>query len=389
MSRPLNYDDIRAAGYNTLTSGLRVVSGVGSRMNHAASTSNTVSLSYHDYRAAADIKRPRVLHCNWRVTTNTLLETDASAPLTVTDMIEFPIGQKLSQQVTSTAQPGAEAINDMGPLVIPKGALFRVWSLRVGPLVNYATLQVSGATAAYGHQLRFAADTSATALPTQPGQAVSTPSNGNLYAPVVLDETFARSVVLLDDSHGIGQGDTPLLTGQAGPFERFYDASIPVLNLSTGGASAASLLVQGNFTRRLRLLAYGTDIDLGLGGNDITNGRTAPQIIGDLKAIRDMIPAGKKVFTATELPKTASSDLFVTVANQTVTAGEADRLALNDFKRSGYFDYYHDFERAIGVANGAAIVWPVVNGAATTSDGIHGNEGSYSRVSLIAGPRLL
>ena len=380
MTRPLAYDDIAAAGYTTRNSGLRSVVGPGGRLPSAQSGSNRGALSFVEYRAAVDIARPRILHLNWRVTTSGgLLETDGDAELTVTDMIEY--NGALSAQVTGTAAPGAEVINDMGPIAIPKGATFRVWSRRSGPLVLYTSHGVLEPTLPYGYQVKFAADTSTLPLPAATGTTISAPSNGNMYAPYVLDESNVRAVVLLDDSHGAGQGDTPLLTGARGPYERFYAGRVPLMNLSTGGASAASYLTTGNFVRRSRLLGYATDICLGVAGNDLSNGRTAAQIVADLTTIRDtLLPAGIKVFTATELPKTNSTDSWATVANQTVQTSEPERRALNLWKRtSGFFDYWFEFEKVIGVASAGDIVWP----AGTTTDGIHGNADSYGRVNLL------
>ena len=358
---------------------LGAVTGHGGRLSSAQSATNRGSLSMVEYVALVDMTRPRILHTNWFIGDSGKLETDGDATLTVTDMIEYD--NALSAQVTGTAIAGAEVINDMGAIAIPKGATFRVWSQRSGPLAQYTSHSVAEATLPYGHQVKFGVDASTLPLPKTTGTTISAASNGNMYAPYVLDNTNARAAVLFDNSHGVGLGDTPLLTGARGPYERFYAGRVPVLNLSSSGATAQSYLTAGNFTRRSRLLAYGTDICLGVAGGDITAGRTAAQIIADLTAIRDnFIPADKKLFTATELPKTTSTDSWATVANQAVTANEAVRNEINLWKRtSGFFDYYLEFEKVIGVANAGNIVWP----AGTTTDGIHGNADSYGRVSLL------
>lgn len=368
---------------------LGLVAG-GARTNSQVSGSNTRAISFVTYRATAPITRPRILHHNWRVPHAGFLETDGNAPMTCTDWLEYPIGQFLSPSVTGVCPVGQELVNDIGPLNISRGATFRVWSLRDGPLALFANLRTAGTgteirPAAIGAMIFFGAGA---AGPTGPGQTIANPTGSFGYFPAVLDDTNYRSVGLYGDSHEYGTGDTLGLSGFYGPFERFYNDQVPWLNVGTPGDSLAAVLGANNFTRRARLAQYCTDIDIGWGGNDVAAGRTAAQIIADIQAVRSRLPDGNRYFTATEFPKTTSTDSFATTANQSVTAQEGARLAVNQFKRSGGapFDYYLDFEKAVAATgtNGIDIVWQ----PGTTGDGTHLLAVGAAAVGALGTPKL-
>lgn len=381
-------DLVRSAGVSvpvTAKRELRVVNGVGARIPNQASGSNNRAISFVTYRAAAPIARPRILHQNWYVPNNgAYAETDGSAAMTASDWLEFPLGEKLTPCAGVTIAPGAEGLDDCGSIAIPRGASFRVWSLRVGPLAIYSGFPASP-TLPFGHQIKFGASEAQTPVPTGPGQTIASPLGSNGYFPAVVDDSSYRAVGLLGDSHETGiPGDTPTLFNQLGPFERFYGELVPLFNISTSGQATSHVVAAGNFTKRRRLMAYVSDIEVGVGGNDISANRSAPEIIADLKTLSALMPANKRLFTATELPKTTSTDSFATVSGQSVTANEPARLALNDFKRSGFFDYYLDFERLVGVLNSTGIVWP----AGGTTDGTHGSDVSNTRVNAVPVGRL-
>ncbi|TCP30680.1 hypothetical protein [Sphingomonas sp. BK235] len=372
---------------------LGAVVGLGPRISTGQGASNTRALSYVTYRAAAPISRPRVLHSNWYLSPTNFNEINASAAASYNNWIEYPIGAAgaLYGPFAGAAEPGADVVIDCGPVEIPRGASFRVWTEINGPLALSTQMRHPNPSPSIGCAMQFGAPPP---NPTAPGQSLPTPFNGLGYFPAVLDDTTYRSVLLVGDSHESGLGDTLTIGNAFGPFERFYGDLVPMMQLSVQGDTLSAQLRAGNFVRRQRVMQYFSDINIGAGGGDISNGDTAATIIANLRAVCAMVPAGKKRFTTTEFPKTSSTDSFATVANQAVTANEATRLELNLFKRTlgatatqpALFDYYHDFERIVGVFNGntSAIVWPA-NG---TTDGVHGNELSYAPFGRVTGARF-
>jgi hypothetical protein len=91
------------------------------------------------------------------------------------------------------------------------------------------------------------------------------------------------------------------------------------------------------------------------GTNDIYAGRTATQLIGDsATCIAAMKAAGcGRVWQTTLLPRTNSTDFFVTTANQTLqsTANEVQRCAYNDYLRG-----VSSYSTTGTLTNGSAVI---------------------------------
>lgn len=354
------------------------------RINSAASAAQTKAMSPAWYIAPSPITRPTSVHTNWHVAA-TWIETAANAPCAVTCWIEYPIGATLSAPVSAVIPAGGTIELDHGPIAIPAGEAYVVWTLRDGPLMPYC----GRGDVACGDAIAFGAN--APAAPILGGRLTAGFSAGNGYYPLVVDWTDRRTVASIGDSNEFGFGDTADGGGYLGIAERFYRAQLAHLNVSIAGDSLASFLAAGNAVRRLALLQYVSDVQIGLAGNDISNARTAAAIIADIKRLAALVPAGKRRCTFTEFPKTTSSNAFASVAGQTVTAEEPIRLTVNAFKRSsgGVFDYIVEMERPVAAANGAAIVWDVdPGGIALTDDGRHHNRTGYRRIGGITGKRV-
>ena len=164
-------------------------------------------------------------------------------------------------------------------------------------------------------------------------------SSGYTYRPcAIVGMTKLKSVIFLDDSIGKGQGPAgPDFLGNNGIIERFVGAEFPHINCSSPGAKAQDLSNMAAGSGFGVLWQYNRVAQLGAGTNDIFLGaRTGAQVSTDTATLAGKLRAiGLKVFSRTCLPQTTSTDTWATIANQTVKAQEAQRVALNTLLRSG------------------------------------------------------
>jgi hypothetical protein len=117
---------------------------------------------------------------------------------------------------------------------------------------------------------------------------------------------------------------------------------LPYINLSQSG-DRLELLSQSN-SKRFEVLAYANSLVLGLGVNDIGQGRTLAAIKADMIALWTLakrhLQAGGRIFQTTLTPSCTSTDSFATLANQSAAAnfsisGNGTREQLNDWLRDG------------------------------------------------------
>ena len=112
---------------------------------------------------------------------------------------------------------------------------------------------------------------------------------------------------------------------------------VPVYNAGRSGetiATAVAKTATGGTQQRLQKARYAKNALVTYGTNDLGVSSLATIKANLLTYWSWLARMGMRVFQGTYLPKPTSSDQFQTVAGQTVTAAEADRIALNQYLRA-------------------------------------------------------
>ena len=109
-------------------------------------------------------------------------------------------------------------------------------------------------------------------------------------------------------------------------------ANFPYVWMARGGEQAAQTAARANSYKQVKIAEMATTILWEYGTNDLSGGLAALQA-NTLAVAQWFISRGKKFIAATLLPKTTTTDNFLTIANQTVTSGESVRTAYNSWLR--------------------------------------------------------
>lgn len=195
----------------------------------------------------------------------------------------------------------------------------------IWPAVNYYTSTGEGWTA--GSDL------------TAPGAAAPTVGVAFVYMPQrilgrVASFDTVKSVAFDGDSIANGTGDGP---PGYGPFARAFTGTYAYVGLGVAGETAQQ--TAGAHHRRYNALRGVRNIIQQHGINDLQNSRTLAQTQADLitcwMAAARMNPLARQ-FQTTITPKSASTDSWATVGNQTTDATvQPVRLTLNAWIRAG------------------------------------------------------
>jgi hypothetical protein len=150
-------------------------------------------------------------------------------------------------------------------------------------------------------------------------------------------------IALIGDSITLGTNGAAaniFTTGRSATQRALYNAGVPFFNLGSSGESAS--WAAGHYAYRIAdaVSAGCTRAIICYGRNDITASlgtpQTAAQIEGNLTTLANLCHTnGIKFCWQTLPPYTTSSDSWATSTNQTVSANEATRLAVNTWMRSG------------------------------------------------------
>jgi len=167
---------------------------------------------------------------------------------------------------------------------------------------------------------------------TDTGTVTDTPS-GSVYGPrgifgVIYSDY--RSFLISGDSIIDGTGDNAQAsTGNNGFAARyFYAQGIGCTKISSPGESSVQFFA--NLYNRVDLIKNHTDVICNYGINDIDDGGSLATVKANLIKIWKYFKAkGLRVYHCTLVPKTTSTDTWLTLENQTVSAIEATRLGIN------------------------------------------------------------
>lgn len=317
--------------------------------------------------ARAPITTLQLVYGNWRAAFNTG-EEGFGAATTYRASIEYPAG--VFTQVVFGGSPSGvaenlgEVISDPASVVIPMNAQFwvRTWtSNTVG--VFYVSKPCD---AAHGEAFEY----SPTTTPDKTMSGTLTDNGAGIVTPYAIIGMSSRPAIwLAGDSRVWGNND--VYTGN-----RFSDLGTlarsigPVLPYSSAGCpteSAQQAIAQS--TRRVNLAKrFFTHVASGYGINDVNAySRTAAQTYADLKTLADLFYP-LPFFQGTLGPVTTSTDAWATTANQTVTASNPARVALNNLIREGtYFAGVMEIADAVETSRDSGIY----KAPSYTADGLH------------------
>jgi hypothetical protein len=178
-------------------------------------------------------------------------------------------------------------------------------------------------------------------------------SSAGAYSPAAIlgipEDPTQIAVCAVGDSVVIGAGDSAPTWSDGGNTSGSQDYGFIARALCDSVGPKYGLLYNakfgdtaqafsGNTPRQWqgRLYGYCTDVVEAFGTNDVNNTRTAAQIEADrTKMWRDARIRGPRVWACTILPRSTSSDSWVTVNNQTAHTNDAARVAVNTWLLAG------------------------------------------------------
>jgi hypothetical protein len=292
-------------------------------------TDTYVETEYY-YNAIADLSSLAFLFTNFRIGANGEVVT-AGNPLQPVASIEYPTGVFTALYFNGARKPVIDingfVWSDPVDIFIPKGAQFGV--------ITYL-----GVTAGQTWPLSGAAPVGALAeggagagVDKTLAGGVTNGAYGVPYGPSGVRSRFtpndALSIAGFGDSNLGGFGDT----GGLGWFKRAFAA---YRNIRMGQQSETAYSLQdGAYARRLSAASGFNASVIAHGINDLQAGQTALQVETNLiKGARARAQRGP-VYVATLMPNNTSTDNWQTLGNQTPKAGEASRVAINQWIRDG------------------------------------------------------
>jgi lysophospholipase L1-like esterase len=308
--------------------------------------------------ATEDLTSIQVVYPNWTAGTNTEANMDSAASLVC--YIEYPIDVytpvTFAGASSAAAAAGANFISDFISVNIPRGALFYV---RAGfgltgstvngiPTNNYSIRPNWGSgttTGSYWEGVLNSASLGSVSLAGTKGSGGTSGNNDgfntqadNRIVPLgILGMTTRPSFFIAGDSVAASVGDVPDSQLAAGFIARALGNRYGYFNAAVSGEQVNGLTNNAQYLQRSFMAQYCTHVICQYGTNDIgvSSGRTAAQVIADISAFRNKWFAGKRFYQCTLLPRTTSTDSFITETNQTPVATDSVRAAFNDQLRLG------------------------------------------------------
>lgn len=293
--------------------------------------------------ATTDLVFPRLAYPNWYLNNG---ETNGPNDITVKAAIEvdgniYPA--LFGGANTKLVAAGATEWTDAVRIFIPKGTAFytrtnvQVTAGQKWPL-SITAYPADGEGRTAGDVAHSGATTNLFIFTYSPCAIVGQPANQT-----------EKSVLLVGDSIASGQGETP---NDRGFLIRAINDTVGHLRVSKPSARTSDFL-ESVRKNRMQLASYCNNAIIQLGVNDVKFDVKLEVIKANLLDIwTELALNGVAVFQTTITPVTTSTDSWATTKNQSVTAQESVRIALNDWIRScpaplsGYFDVADEVETA-------------------------------------------
>jgi hypothetical protein len=295
-------------------------------------------------------------------------ESSIGASATITAAIEYPVGT-FTQVLFSGAAQGAIAdqsyvVSDSCAVSIPLGATFYVRNY----YTNTAgiTYNANGCNTSLGESCTFAA--SGVVDQTMGGTVANTSGRIGYGPAAIIGQTRNPSFLILGDSRAYGVNDAATgADSSVGEITRSIADAYAYSNMSSSGAAAYILAAAGSAAKTAMLGAYFSHVISNFGVNDLTS-RTAAQTITNLQLIKALYPS-KPFYQCTVAPKTTGAWTLADGSDQTVTAIEAQRVAMNTTLRNGAHGLTGYFEVADQVESSRDSGKWIAPGY--TTDGLH------------------
>jgi hypothetical protein len=319
------------------------------------------------HHARDDITSMRLLFPNYYVDSS-FEEVGPGADATIKASVEYPAGVihrvQFSESDAGTIPDGGLLLSDaLTGINIPRGARFWVRTYYTNTAGLVYTPNVDGVS-------QYAA--SGISDQTGGGDVVDQAASFLGYGPVaIIGSTIYPSVAVIGDSRVAGNDDTMDVSGDIGSIRRSLAPHFAYAQLAKSGDKIEAFLADN--TNRVAIASYASHVVIQQGINDLTGGRTASQVKGDLESAAALF-TGKTIIGTTKEPVSSSTDDFATLGNQTTDASNDERVDLNGEIRAGNiagFDDYFEIADAVESARDSGL-W-IVNGEGNyfTSDGLH------------------
>lgn len=347
-------------------------------------------MSRRNYVALDAVTAVSIRFDNW--STGSASETSGAQAQTVTATLEYPIGTIHSRFTfsggnTGTVPAGGALVSDSLAVTLPLGARFAVrsWLNAPGGAAYTQVLGASGDGSSFGASI---ADTT--------GTTAALPANVTSWGPTaVLGMTSRPVVAIAGDSIGAGYLDSAgdNLAGAVGVIGRSIYLDVPTLNVSSVGntlpgfAGVGTGGLDGRKKRQYMVDAGCTHVISNLGVNDAGGSRASSQMITDLNALIALIGLPWIHCTITP-PQAASTDAYLTVANQTAHANAVAQQQFNDALRRGTAGLLHAAHVEIAdlaESSRGSGKWRVdgVTANLSTPDGLHPSVWLYRQIAQV------
>ena len=299
-------------------------------------TTNRQLMSRSPHIARTNITSLKIAIPNFMVqTASPYAEVGTGSAATVTSSIEHPVGtftQVLFSGIAQGTVPNLSyLVSDSVSVTIPNGTLF---SVRIYWVSTTGTLSVAYSLGTTGYT---GVEQGVSGITDKTMSGSVTQSSTNFTPCAIIGTTTEPSFAIVGDSIAYGQGDTNSdITGDYGIVARSVGPFGGYMNMTRSGDQGAKLVA--SHTNRAALMTYASHMICQYGSNDLyTLGNSPATILADLQSIWGYITGlggGRKAYQLTVLTRATSTDGWTTTANQTITSGNADRIALNALLRA-------------------------------------------------------
>lgn len=351
----------------------------------ASIAQNDASARTHYAPADSAVTGLQLVHVGFYLGNTQASPTVNSDARTIACYIEYPSSTftqfTWSSSTSVTVAAGGQTISDLLAVAIPAGASFVVHEINLnGTVTHYPVISLPANASTIG-----VLDTNYASGGT-PSHQSSASAAVNFQGPAAILGTLTtagtRSFVIYGDSIQRGTGDVSSVGGRGGSgwTARMLDIhGYPYVKVAKGGWESLFLLGPSQPIRDFLAAIKYTDVIYGHGGNDLQlASSTAAQLQdADKLGVLSFVQSGVKIWLATILPRTTSTDSWATTANQTVlSTGTWSLLAtINNARRAaGYLGpvSYSVLDAAdAGMTSRDSGKWPAP--PAPTVDGIHPN----------------
>jgi hypothetical protein len=322
--------------------------------------SKSNSRSRHISRVA--ITSLAVVDANWFVSHSTLVEATPGNTVTVSYAIEYPVGTftqvTWGGASTRTLADGETAQSDFVSVSIPVNTEFfvRRFLNSNGGVLTYYTEFGTGTIADSTNGECYEMGTGVTDK-SMGGTISSATGSASARPAAIIGRTNKPSMFIWGDSIEAGISDR--YTGTTGSIGEVCRAVSPYYAYINGGqAGQSAQKVATTLATQARQIAiaqtYCSHFLSQLGVNDLKSSQTAAQLTTNLQTIYTAVGKGAaKTFQATITPCTTSTDGWISTANQTLHANNANWTTFNDNLRAGSISGIGGFLEFSNIASSA------------------------------------